>query len=70
MQPKWMGYSMNLGHRAAIPVLFAIIVMVTAPMALVFFVNLVQAFIGATVLMLLAVVILIALCHWEATRPR
>ena len=70
MRPRWMGYAMNLAHGAAIPVLLAIIVVLMAPMALVFFVNPLQAFIGSSVLMLLAVAILIILCHWEATRPR
>ena len=67
---RWTGFTMNFAHGAAFPALLGILVALFAPFLLVLVLPLPQAFYALSAAFTVTVVVLAAVCHWEATRAR
>lgn len=67
---RWTGWTLNFGHRLAIPVLVGISLFVCLPVLVPLTMGAppdAEWLVGTMVVTLVAVV---ALCHWESTRSR
>ena len=67
---RWTGYSLNFAHKAAVPVLLGILLVLLGPFLLLAVFDRPASVCWVAGTFFLAVAMLTALCHWEATRAR